>query len=100
LTERLAEAEWEAVSVTWTVKGKEPAEVGLPEMVPAELTVRPAGREPLASDQAQGVVRPEAESVATLLVEWNPRGSRRVVICSVEVPPEPEPELSTTAITS
>jgi len=52
LTERLAEAEWEAVSVTWTVKGKEPAEVGVPEMVPAELSVRPVGREPLARDQA------------------------------------------------
>jgi hypothetical protein len=47
LTEKLEEAEWAAESLTWMVKGKDPATVGVPERVPEVLRARPLGREPL-----------------------------------------------------
>ncbi len=37
-------------SVTFTVKVKVPAAVGVPEITPALLKDRPAGKDPLASD--------------------------------------------------
>ena len=33
-----------AASRTWTTKPKEPSRVGVPEMTPAEVMVRPGGR--------------------------------------------------------
>ena len=47
---RLAEAEALAASLTATVKGNDPATVGVPEMAPVEDRLRPAGRVPLDSD--------------------------------------------------
>jgi len=44
---RLAEAEALALSFTTTVKGKVPATVGVPEMVPDELELTPWGKAPL-----------------------------------------------------
>jgi hypothetical protein len=47
---RLAEAEALAASLTATVKGNDPPTVGVPEMVPVEDRLRPAGRGPLETD--------------------------------------------------
>ena len=49
---RLREADVgeEAESATWTVKLKVPEVVGVPEMVPLEASVRPAGRAPEVMD--------------------------------------------------
>ena len=46
-----AVAEADALSVTFTVKLLEPALEGVPEMVPPAARLRPAGRDPLATDQ-------------------------------------------------
>ena len=44
-------------SVTWTVNGKEPAAVGLPDSSPvAELRVTPPGSDPEVIDQLNGAV--------------------------------------------
>jgi len=80
---RLLDAVWAVASVTWTVKGKEPAEVGVPEMLPEELSARPLGREPLPSDQLYGVVPPAAVSVALKAADTVAPGSCVVVICRV-----------------
>ena len=45
-------------SVTWTVKLKVPAAVGVPEMTPLLLSVNPVGSVPLAIDQVYGEVPP------------------------------------------
>ena len=51
-------------SLTWTVKLKVPAAVGVPEMAPLlGLSVRPGGRDPLATDQVYGRVPPLAVNV-------------------------------------
>ena len=50
-------------SVTWTVKLNEPADVGVPKMVPVESQSNPAGNVPVI-DQLYGVLPPEAESTA------------------------------------
>src|SRR6478752_4471351 len=62
------------VRVTWAVAPREsvtrnrtvaePAAVGVPERVPAALSVTPAGRLPLATDQVYGVVPLLAVSVS------------------------------------
>ena len=52
-----------AVSVAWAVKLAVPAVVGVPEIVPVVLRVRPGGSDPLASDQVSGGVPPAAASV-------------------------------------
>jgi hypothetical protein len=41
------------------VKLEVPADVGVPEMTPAELSVSPAGRLPVDRDQLYGGVPPE-----------------------------------------
>ncbi len=52
-------------SVTLTVKGKVPKDVGVPEMTPVEvLRVSPGGREPALIDHVYGFVPPVAVSVA------------------------------------
>ncbi len=52
-------------SVTWTVKLKVPAVVGVPAMTPVlALRVSPEGSAPLTTDQVYGEVPPDAESVA------------------------------------
>jgi hypothetical protein len=51
-------------SVNWTVNVEVPAEVGVPEIVPVVgLSVSPAGREPLAIENAKGAVPPAADIV-------------------------------------
>jgi hypothetical protein len=42
------------LSETWTVNVLEPVADGIPEMVPSDERVRPAGREPAAIDQVYG----------------------------------------------
>jgi hypothetical protein len=51
-------------SVTCTVKAKVPAAVGVPEIAPALLSVRPAGSAPALIDHAYGVAPPAARIVA------------------------------------
>ena len=52
-------------SLTWTVKLKVPATVGIPVIAPlVPLSVRPVGKDPLAIDQVYGSVPPLAASVA------------------------------------
>jgi hypothetical protein len=52
-------------SVTWALKLKVPAAVGVPAIAPLSgLSVRPGGRDPLAINQAYGVVPPLAVNVA------------------------------------
>jgi len=53
-------AEGEVESVAWTVKLKVPAAVGVPLMTPLTARERPAGSDPEAMVQEQGVVPPEA----------------------------------------
>ena len=53
------------LSATLTVKLEVPVAVGLPEMVPELLKLRPAGRLPEETDQVYGVLPP----VAARLVE-------------------------------
>ena len=57
------EADALAESVTFAVKSKEPAVVGVPEIAPAPDIVKPGGKLPEATDQACGVVPPLAASV-------------------------------------
>ena len=49
-------------SSTLTVKVDVPVVVGLPEIVPALLRVRPDGRLPADTDQTCGAVPPEADN--------------------------------------
>jgi hypothetical protein len=51
-------------SVAFAVKLKEPEAVGVPEMVPAEESVRPAGNEPELIPQVYGATPPVACKVA------------------------------------
>jgi hypothetical protein len=51
-------------SVTFTVTLKEPEAVGVPEMAPAEESVRPGGNEPELIPQVYGVTPPVASKVA------------------------------------
>jgi hypothetical protein len=51
------------LSVTWTVKLKDPLCVGVPVTAPLELlSVKPGGRDPVLMDQVYGGVPPDAES--------------------------------------
>ena len=49
-------------SLSWTVKVKLPAAVGVPERMPAEESVTPAGSEPAVMDQLNGLVPPDSLS--------------------------------------
>jgi len=46
-----AVADTEALSLTFTVKLLEPADAGVPEILPLAERVKPEGSEPAASDQ-------------------------------------------------
>ena len=52
-----------AESVTFAVKSKEPAAVGVPEIAPAPDIVNPFGKLPPETDHVYGVVPPVADSV-------------------------------------
>ena len=60
----VAELYWELLSTTLTVKVELVALVGVPEMVPLLLMVRPGGRLPEKSDHVYVPEPPEADSVA------------------------------------
>jgi hypothetical protein len=66
-------------SVTFTVKLKEPEAVGVPEMVPAGESVRPAGKAPALMLQPYGVVPPVAASVVEYAVPICPEETELVV---------------------
>jgi len=51
-------------SWTWRTKFDCPAVVGVPVRDPAELTLRPAGSDPLTTVHAYGGLPPDAESAA------------------------------------
>jgi len=53
-------------SVTFTVKVKVPVAVGVPEMVPVELRVRPGGNDPAETTQDSGTHPPLAWRVCGL----------------------------------
>ena len=63
--------------VALTVKLEVPAVLGVPEMMPADDSVNPAGKLPLCNDHVIGVV-PEAASCALYVVPVKPPG--RVVV--------------------
>ena len=68
-------------SVTWALKVKVPAVVGVPEMAPVLLLrVRPGGKEPLAIDQLYGRVPPLALRTRVYGILTLPVGSDAVVI--------------------
>jgi hypothetical protein len=48
----------EVVSVVLTTKAKVPAVLGVPEIVPVALSVRPVGSKPEAMDHVYGAVPP------------------------------------------
>ncbi len=50
-------------SVTFAVKSYAPAVVGVPEIAPLPVSVRPGGSDPLATDHVRGGVPPVAVSV-------------------------------------
>jgi hypothetical protein len=69
-------------SVTLAVKLKEPDAVGVPEIVPADDNVRPAGKAPALRLQLYGVVPPLAASVIEYAVPTCPDGTEALVICT------------------
>ena len=69
-------------SVAFTVKLKEPEAVGVPEIVPAEDRVTPAGNAPARMLQLYGVVPPLAASVVEYAVPTCPDGTDTVLICT------------------
>jgi hypothetical protein len=69
-------------SVTLAVKLKEPDAVGVPEIVPAEDSVRPPGKAPALMLQLYGVVPPLAASVVVYAVPTCPEGTETVLICT------------------
>jgi hypothetical protein len=69
-------------SVTLLVKLKAPDAVGVPEIVPAEDSVRPAGRVPELMLQPYGVVPPLAANVVEYAVPTCPEGTETVAICT------------------
>ena len=76
----------DALSATLAVKGKLPAAVGAPEILPVASIVRPAGSAPALMDQVNGATPPDAASVcvyAALAVTAGNTGA--VAIVSPEV---------------
>ena len=74
-----------ALSVTFTVKLEEPAVVGVPEITPPELIVRPAGRLPELVVQLYGVAPPVAAKDWLYATPTCPPGNELVVIASPEL---------------
>jgi hypothetical protein len=61
------------------VKFDEPAAVGVPPILPLELSDSPGGREPVVIDHVYGPKPPEALSVAEYATPTSPFGSEVVV---------------------
>lgn len=53
-------------SFTLIVTGKDPDAVGTPEIVPDEVSVRPAGNAPLLTDHVYGATPPRAVRTVAL----------------------------------
>lgn len=70
----------ELAPITWTVKLLAPLPVGVPEIAPAEESVRPAGKLPEAIDHVYGVVPPLAVSVVLYAVFCVPEGNDVVLM--------------------
>lgn len=85
-TERLSvpEAVSPLLSSTCTVKVAAAAAVGVPLIVPATESTRPAGREPAVKDQLYGAVPPLAAKVCAYAVPAVPFGSVVVAIVTLE----------------
>ena len=60
VSEKAFVADCDNASVTFTVKFEVPAMVGVPEMVPVELRVRFAGRDPAETPQERVPIPPLA----------------------------------------
>src|SRR5215472_16778638 len=69
-------------SVTFTVKLKEPEAVGVPEIAPAEDSVRPAGKAPELVLQLYGAAPPLAANAVEYAVPTCPDGTTVVVTCT------------------
>jgi hypothetical protein len=67
-------------SVTLAVKVYAPAVVGVPEIAPLPASVRPGGKDPLATDHAYGGLPPVAARVWVYAVPAVPPGSDAVVM--------------------
>jgi hypothetical protein len=67
-------------SVTFAVKSYAPAVVGAPEIAPLPASVRPGGKDPLATDHAYGGVPPLAARVCEYAVTAVPAGRDPVVM--------------------
>jgi hypothetical protein len=86
-------------SVTVKVKLNVPAVVGVPEMVPVELSmVSPGGSDPLAIDQLYGGVPPVTATVAEYGTPTVPLGREVVVMSPLEPPAETTIERSAVAV--
>ena len=72
----------EPESVTLTVKPKAPATVGVPEIVPADDSVRPPGKAPELTFQLYGVVPPLAARVVEYAVPTFPEETEAVLMCT------------------
>src|SRR5262245_46651209 len=62
-------------STALTVKFDVPAVVGVPEIVPDELSIKPGGKLPLVISHVYGAVPPAAESVCEYTPPTVPAGS-------------------------
>ena len=76
----VATCDGEEESLTWTVNEATPDCVGVPAIWPvAAVSVRPAGRDPLVTDQEYGVVPPVAAKEALYAAPTCPPLSELVV---------------------
>ena len=75
-----AVADFDPLSVTFTVKLLDPAVPGVPEMDPPADRLNPAGNDPLASDHVYGAVPPVALSDCAYTVPTLPSGRDVVAI--------------------
>ena len=79
VSDRLAVADADALSVTFTAKLAVPAAVGVPDIV-LPVRLRPAGSDPLATDHVYGAVPPVALSSCEYAVPTVPAGNDAVII--------------------
>jgi hypothetical protein len=75
-----AVAETDALSVTRTVKLLDPAELGVPDIVPPAARFSPDGSDPLDTDHVYGGDPPPAPNACEYAVPTTPAGSDDVVI--------------------
>src|SRR5260370_30080733 len=81
-TESQAAAKTDALPAKRTVKLRDPALRGVPDIAPPAARLKPAGSDPLATDHVYGGVPPEAASACEYATPTVPAGSNDVVITS------------------